>query len=125
LGDQSPGKEENCYWVDFLNQKTAFFFGTEILANQMDAAVVYAVIHKTKRGYYEIELREITQKPLEEPYGKITGAYITALESDIIKHPYAWLWSHKRWKKQVPTDLKEIQENHEKRFLSRFRKDKE
>lgn len=122
LGDQSPGKDENCYWVDFLNQKSAFYFGAEILANQTGAAVVYAVIHCTKRGHYEIELREITTNPSAEPYGKITSDYIRFLEEDIKNKPSAWLWSHKRWKKQIPDDLGTLQSNHEARFLKRFGK---
>ena len=123
LGDQSPGKDENCYWTDFLNQKTAFFFGAEILANQRNAAVVYAVIHRKKRGYYEVELRVITKQPLEEVYGMITSTYIRNLESDIHDQKYAWLWSHKRWKKAVPENIAEIQANHKERFIKRFRSD--
>ena len=120
LGDQSPGKDENCYWLDFLNQKTAFYFGAEILANQMDAAVVYGVIHRTKKGFYEIELRLITTEPKQEAYGKITEDYIRHLEHDIKETPYAWLWSHKRWKKSIPANLDEIQRNHQKRFEDKF-----
>lgn len=120
LGDQSPGKDENCYWVDFLNQKSAFYFGAEILANQTEAAVVYAVIHIVKRGYYEIELREISNNPSAEPYGRITSDYIQFLEEDIQNKPSAWLWSHKRWKKQIPKDLSQLQSKHEARFLKRF-----
>ncbi len=121
LGDQSPGKAENCYWTDFLNQKTAFYFGAEILANQTDAALVYAVLNRVKRGYYEVELRLITLQPRQEPYGMITESYIRHLEQDIQLNPYAWLWSHKRWKKAIPDNLTEIQENHKKRFEDRFR----
>lgn len=122
LGDQSPGKDENCYWVDFLNQKSAFYFGAEILANQTNAAVVYAAIHCVKRGHYEIELREITTNPSKEPYGKVTSDYIRFLEEDIKNKPSAWLWSHKRWKKQIPENLATLQSKHEARFLKRFGK---
>jgi len=121
LGDQSPGKEENCYWVDFLNQKTAFYFGAEILANQTNAAVVYVVLNQVKKGYYEVELRTLSLDPKKESYGAITEAYIRNLEKDIMVNPYAWLWSHKRWKKVVPSNLIELQENHKQRFLDRFR----
>ncbi len=121
LGDQSPGKEENCYWVDFLNQKTAFYFGAEILANQTNAAVVYAVLNRFKKGYYEVELRTISLEPRKESYGAITETYIRNLEQDIKLNPYAWLWSHKRWKKDVPANLDELKANHKKRFLDRFR----
>ena len=124
LGDQSPGKDENCYWTNFLHQETAFFFGAEILANQLDAAVVYAVLHQVKRGHYELELRLITTEPQKEDYGKITEDYIRHLESDIIKHPPNWLWSHKRWKKAIPKNLSELKSNHKKRFEDRFRSDK-
>lgn len=121
LGDQSPGKDENCYWTDFLNQKTAFFFGAEVMANQMDMAVVYGSIYKVKRGYYEIELKLITENPRTTQYGEITEGYIKILEEDIRKHPEAWLWSHKRWKKEVPENLEELKETHKKRFNERFR----
>ena len=123
LGDQSPGKDENCYWTKFLNQETAFFFGAEILANQLDAAVVYGVLHQVKRGYYELELRLITEDPKGETYGKITGDYISMLEKDIQTNPSSWLWSHKRWKKAIPTDLTQLKTNHQQRFEERFKKE--
>ena len=121
LGDQSPGKNENCYWTNFLHQETAFFFGAEVMANQMDMAVVYGSIYRVKRGYYEIELRLITDQPKKEEYGVITEKYIRILEDDIREHPESWLWSHKRWKKDVPENLDEIKATHKKRFVERFR----
>ncbi len=121
LGDQSPGKDENCYWTDFLNQKTAFFFGAEILANQFNSVVVYASIKQLKKGHYEVDVLPITLKPHEEDYGFITSSYIELLEKDINASPANWLWSHKRWKKSVPKNLQELQKNHEKRFVQKFR----
>ncbi len=121
LNDQSPGKNENCYWCTFLGQETAFYFGAEIMANQMDAAVVNAIIHKKKRGYYELELELITKDPKSEEYGAITNKYVDALEKAIIDQPEYWLWSHKRWKKGVPENLSELKANHKKRFLEKFR----
>lgn len=123
LGDQSPGKDENCYWTQFLNQETAFFFGAEILANQLNASVVYAVLHPVKRGYYELELKLITNNPQEEKYGKITGDYIRFLEKDIQNNPSNWLWSHKRWKKAIPEDLDQLKADHKMRFETRFKKE--
>lgn len=121
LNDQSPGKNENCYWTNFLGQETAFYFGAEILANQNNAAVVNAVIHQVKRGYYEIELQLITKNPQAEEYGFITSTYIEMLESAIKEAPQYWLWSHKRWKKGVPDDLETIKAEHKKRFIEKFR----
>jgi len=121
LGDQSPGKDENCYWTSFLNQETAFFFGAEAMANQMDMAVVYGSIYKIRRGYYEIEIRLITEDPADTSYGEITEGYIRILEEDIKGKPEAWLWSHKRWKKKVPDNLGNIKTEHKNRFNDRFR----
>ncbi|MCB9225442.1 MAG: lysophospholipid acyltransferase family protein [Crocinitomicaceae bacterium] len=121
LNDQSPGKNENCYWTTFLGQETAFYFGAEILANQNNAAVVNATIHRVKKGYYEIELFPITKEPRNEEYGFITGTYVKLLEKDIIDNPEFWLWSHKRWKKGVPENLDEIKAEHKARFMEKFR----
>ena len=121
LNDQSPGKDENCYWTNFLNQETAFYFGAEVMANQMDAAVVNGVIRKVKRGYYEIEFYLITKNPRNESYGYITETYVRQLEQEVQFKPEFWLWSHKRWKKDVPENLQEIKEQHKQRFLNKFR----
>jgi KDO2-lipid IV(A) lauroyltransferase len=121
LGDQSPVKIENSYWVDFLNQPTAFFFGAEIMAHQTNSPVIYVSMSRVKRGYYELELIPITINPVEMGYGEITEAYVKLLEKDIEENKYAWLWSHKRWKKGVPPNLPEIKESHKQRFIEKFK----
>lgn len=121
LGDQSPSKAENAYWTTFLNQTTSFFYGAEIMANQLNAAVVYCSITQVKKGYYTIQLIEITQTPKKMAYGGILGKYISLLEADIQKAPAYWLWSHKRWKMEVPENLDLIKSNHQRRFLEKFR----
>ena len=121
LSDQNPGNQKNSFWTTFLNQETAFFFGAEIMANQMDAAVVYASIIQVKHGYYEIELKLITDKPKTKGYGFITQSYVNQLEKDINTNPEFWLWSHKRWKMGVPKNLAELKSAHKKRFLEKFR----
>ncbi len=121
LGDQSPSNVKNVYWTTFLNQSTAFYFGAEVMANQMDAAVVFATINNSKKGYYSIKLNLITDTPKKEDYGNITQSYIEGLERDIIENPARWLWSHKRWKIQVPDHIETIQSDHKKRFEEKFR----
>jgi KDO2-lipid IV(A) lauroyltransferase len=54
-------------------------------------------------------------------YGEITEAHTLLLEKEIIQHPEFWLWSHKRWKRAVPTNLNELKVQQEKRFIERFR----
>ena len=121
LGDQSPSNIENVYWTEFLNQTTPFYFGAEIMANQMDAAVVYAEIQSEKQGYYQIKLKLITDQPRNEAYGHIIQTYISALEEGIKKTPSRWLWSHKRWKIDVPENVDDLKSQHQLRFESKFR----
>jgi len=121
LGDQSPGKIENVFWTDFLNQKTAFFFGGEYLANLYNMPVVSIIMHKISRGKYELELQLISENPKNEAYGFITQSYINQLEKTIKKQPENWLWTHKRWKISPPENLTELKEKHQKRFEDKFR----
>lgn len=122
LSDQSPGDSTKAYWMNFLHQPTAVLFGCEQLAHTYGQAVVFFVLHKVKRGYYNMELKLITANPEEQEWGAITEAHTKLLEKEIIAQPQYWLWSHKRWKREVPSDLETLRklqkENFEKRFKS-------
>jgi len=121
LSDQNPSKAYNSFWSTFLNQTSAFTFGAEIMANQTNSAVVYANIVYVKDGYYELELSLLSESPLTEGYGVITERYITMLQKNIRSTPDFWLWSHKRWKMDIPENLEELKSEHKARFLSKFR----
>lgn len=121
LSDQNPSNPNNSFWTTFLNQQTAFFFGAEIIANQRDSAVVNAQINLVKKGYYEIELSLLTNNPTSEKYGLITNNYIKNLERAIIQKPEFWLWSHKRWKMNVPKNVESLKQEHKTRFNEKFR----
>ena len=121
LSDQAPHNPEKSYWMNFLNQQTPIPFGTEFMANEFDLSVVFFLIRKVKRGYYEIELKQITENPKEMNYGEISESYTELLEHEIIQNPEFWLWSHKRWKRAVPTNLNKLKIEQEKRFNERFR----
>ncbi|MDG1349431.1 MAG: lysophospholipid acyltransferase family protein [Flavobacteriales bacterium] len=96
--DQNPANPKRAHWVQFLNQDTGVLFGVEKYAKEYDWPVVFVSISKVKRGYYEVEYSLVTDKPKEEPHGKITEDFTKRLEQDIINQPQYWLWSHKRWK---------------------------
>ena len=96
--DQNPANPKRAHWVQFLNQDTAVLFGVEKYAKEYDWPVVFVSISKAKRGHYEVEYSLITDKPTEQPHGKITEDFTKRLEHDIINQPQYWLWSHKRWK---------------------------
>jgi len=96
--DQNPSNPKRAHWVNFLNQDTAVLFGVEKYAKDYNWPVVFVSISKVKRGHYEVEYSLITDKPIEQPHGKITEDFTKRLEQDIINQPQYWLWSHKRWK---------------------------
>ena len=121
LGDQNPSKPYNSFWTTFLNQTSAFTFGAEIMANQADSAVVYANIKRVKNGYYEIELDLLSDTPRTESYGNVTEKYVTILQKNIRNNPQFWLWSHKRWKMDVPKNLEVLKNEHKDRFNKKFR----
>ncbi|MGB1205509.1 MAG: lysophospholipid acyltransferase family protein [Chitinophagales bacterium] len=100
IGDQSPSNVTKSYWIKFLNQDTACLHGIEQQARTYNCPIVYFDAQRTKRGYYEMTLIPIIEKPLELADGEITAKYMRKLEQIILEKPENWLWSHKRWKKK-------------------------
>jgi KDO2-lipid IV(A) lauroyltransferase len=43
------------------------------------------------------------------------------LEEEINKNPAQWLWSHKRWKREIPQDLTTLKRKQKKYFEEKFR----
>ena len=121
LSDQSPADSHKCYWMTFLNQTTGIIFGAEQLANTYDQAVVFYLPKKIKRGYYEVELQLLTDKPRTLPWGVITETHARMLEKRIIEEPGPWLWSHKRWKRSIPGDIPKLKEEQREKFNTLFR----
>jgi len=121
LGDQSPSSATKSYWMRFLNQQTAVLFGTEKMAHDYNFAVVFFCIHKVKRGFYEVNLKLITKDAKTLNWGEITEAHTHLLEQEIIENPAFWLWSHKRWKKEVPQNLEELKIEQKNKFDLKFK----
>ena len=121
LSDQSPGDSRKSYWMNFLNQETAVLFGTELMANELGYAVVYFATRKVKRGHYEITLHELTRDAQELEWGQITESHAKLLEEEIRRAPAYWLWSHKRWKREIPEDLEELKHEQKTRFNKKYR----
>ncbi len=121
LSDQSPGNSLKSYWMDFLNQQTAVLFGAEMMANELNYAVVFFATRKVKRGYYEMELKTITETPRNMQWGDITEAHTELLEQEINKNPSQWLWSHRRWKRELPEHLEQLKKEQNEKFNARYR----
>jgi KDO2-lipid IV(A) lauroyltransferase len=98
LCDQSPNVLNKSYVTTFLNQESCMIFGPEFFAKKYDLPIIYYEVVKVKRGFYEVNLEIITEKPSETKKGEIIEEYVKRLENTIKKMPQYWLWSHKRWK---------------------------
>jgi KDO2-lipid IV(A) lauroyltransferase len=100
ISDQAPKWNSIHHFVDFLNQETPVFIGTEKIAKQVDALVYYGDVRRVKRGFYTCEFKPMAEKPVKEiPDWELTDAYAHLLEEMISRHPNFWLWSHNRWKR--------------------------
>ena len=95
--DQSPRKGSG-YRMTFLNQDSMVLFGSEKTAKENNFPVIFGVIRKVKRGYFEIEYELIEDNPDSTKHGEITERITHKLEKIIEKDPEYWLWTHKRWK---------------------------
>lgn len=121
LADQSPSKSENAYWLNFLAQNTGVIFGPEYIANQFDTAVVYLKIERISVGNYKCNIQLLEKDVKKLGFGKITEQHVGILESQIIQNPSNWLWSHKRWKRKLPENLKSLYEHQKLKFNQKFR----
>lgn len=121
LADQSPGDSRKSYWMQFLHQETAVLFGVEQMANTSNQAVVFFHTRKVKRGYYEMELKLLTDNPTSLQYGELTEMHAKELEQIIEQKPEYWIWSHKRWKREVPNDLENLKVEQRAKFNEKFR----
>lgn len=103
IGDQTPAADRG-YWMDFLHQDTPVFRGAEKLAKQYNFPVLFATLDQTQRGEYAMSFETVFENPQETAEGEITEFHTKKLEKQINAKPHLWLWSHKRWKHQRPTD---------------------
>ena len=121
LTDQAPADARKSYWMEFLQQPTPILFGVEQMANEFDLSVVYFTINKIKRGQYSIEFNILTEDPKSLSYGVLTEKHVKLLEESIIDQPCNWLWSHKRWKREIPADLDALKAAQKSKFEAKYR----
>lgn len=98
ISDQSPMKKHIRFRMNFLNQDTPVFLGTEQLATKYDYPVFYLEMSRPKRGYYHCVVKPIAMEPKQTTQYEITTKFMKMLETNIQASPEFWLWSHNRWK---------------------------
>jgi Kdo2-lipid IVA lauroyltransferase/acyltransferase len=87
--------------VDFFGSKTGFLDGPEKYARLHNIPVLYVEIKREKRGHYSLRNYEIAADPQCVEKDAITGMYAQLLEQTIKAQPEVWMWSHKRWKREL------------------------
>ncbi len=108
VADQNPGHPGNAWWFNFFDRPTPFLKGPARAALLNNTAVVFAFIHKPRRGYYEAIFSpavEMTGSISEE---ELTQKFVVYLEEVIKKYPDMWLWSHRRWKHEWKQEYGDI-----------------
>jgi KDO2-lipid IV(A) lauroyltransferase len=106
--DQSPGHPGNAWWINFFGRPTAFVKGPAKAAIANNCVVLFAYIHKPRRGYYhavlstpDLDISSISEQEL-------TRRFVRYLEDVIRQYPEMWLWSHRRWKLQWDPSYGEV-----------------
>ena len=117
VADQLPKWEAIKHWVDFLNQDTPVFVGTEKIAQRCRAAIFYTRVERIKRGYYRLNVELLAEDASLLPEFEATELYYKRLEANIKESPELWLWTHKRWKRN-----REAFEERERRRMETLRK---
>lgn len=98
VADQNTGHPNAGWWFSFFNKPAPFVKGPARAAIFGGTHVVFAFIHKRKRGCYEVVLSLPEHKAEELTETRLTELYVRYLEEVIRKYPSMWLWSHRRWK---------------------------
>jgi Kdo2-lipid IVA lauroyltransferase/acyltransferase len=100
--DQAPVSTDKRYWTRFLGQDTAFYIGAEQIARATRLPVMYLVMRRVRRGYYEVELRPLWDGRESLQPNTITERYARSCEADVLESPADWLWSYRRWRLKKP-----------------------
>ena len=99
IADQFPGQGgDKRFYLNFLNQNTAFFYACQQIPIMTQYPAIYHAIKKIKRGYYTCELIEVGKPPYASTDESVIRGYAREVEKSIRQDPTLWLWSHNRWK---------------------------
>ncbi|MFK8027109.1 MAG: lysophospholipid acyltransferase family protein [Gammaproteobacteria bacterium] len=98
LADLEPRSRDQSLNVDFLNQSTRFFLGSEKIIKLAGLPTFFIAIEKTTRGNYQATAIKLSLNPKKLDSNVLTKKYAKCVEELVVKNPPYWLWTHKRWK---------------------------
>ena len=99
IADQVPTWEAINHWLNFFNQDTPVFTGTEKIARRTSSSVFYMSMRQEKRGQFVATFHLISEDASKTEENELTNKYFNLLEENIKEQPHLWLWTHKRWKR--------------------------
>ena len=100
VADQNPGHPGSGLWFNFFGHPTPFLSKPAKNALINECAVVFAYIHKKKRGFYQIVFTLVEENARNTTELELTRKFVHYLEYVVREYPDMWLWSHRRWKHQ-------------------------
>ncbi len=107
--DQNPGHPGNAWWFKFFGHPTPFVKGPAKGAVLNNPVVVFAFIHKPRRGRYDVVFSLADHDPVNTTEVELTRKFVLYLEEVISEYPDMWLWSHRRWKWEWKPEYGEMQ----------------
>ncbi len=100
VADQNPGHLKKALWLNFFGRRTPFAPGPAKNAIYNDTVVIFAFIHRPRRGYYEAVFTLQEEHASQTTEQALTKKFVLYLEEVIRRYPDMWLWSHRRWKNE-------------------------
>lgn len=97
VADQSPKRQEEKYWTQFLNQETSFQMGIAKIPQMTKYPVYYAAMRRERRGHYAVTFHALAEPPYAKGDTLIIERYAKALEESIAAQPETWLWTNDKW----------------------------
>src|SRR6202522_3647855 len=85
--DQAPVSTDKRYWTRFLGQDTAFYVGAEQIARATRLPMLYLVMRRVKRGWYEVEVRQLWDGRERLELNAVTERYARGCEADVLASP--------------------------------------
>lgn len=102
ISDQIPTFPNTHHSMRFLNHdNTLVITGTERISKTCNFVCVYFDISRKARGYYNVDIVPMNDKPHECADWELTEQYFHLLEKSIERDPSLWLWTHNRWKRDI------------------------
>ncbi len=98
LADQSPKRRDAKQFVPFLNRSVPVVTGTEKVTKRYGHAAMFIDVRRVGRGYYEGAFVPLHDDPQSLPDYELTRLYFQRLETEIVRQPELYLWTHNRFK---------------------------